>query len=43
MATFPGKRWGVPALCPEEMRGLFERVGFEREPLTQFQMALEWQ
>jgi len=43
MAAFPGKRWGVPALCPEEMMGLFERVGFEREPLTQFQMALEWQ
>jgi ribosomal protein S18 acetylase RimI-like enzyme len=43
MASFPGKRWGVPALCPEEMGGLFEKVGFEQETLAQFQMALEWQ
>lgn len=43
MASFPGKRWGVPALCPEEMGGLFEKAGFEQETLAQFQMALEWQ
>jgi GNAT superfamily N-acetyltransferase len=34
------KTWHVPAIFPEEFSGLFEQVGFEREPLTQWQMRL---
>jgi GNAT superfamily N-acetyltransferase len=42
MACTPGKTWRVPPFCPEEMGGLFERVGFERGSLAQVQMRLEW-
>jgi ribosomal protein S18 acetylase RimI-like enzyme len=42
MARFPGKKWSVPALCPEEMGGFFEKLGLERGDLSQLQMALEW-
>jgi len=42
IAEHPGKEWSVPALCPEEMGGLFERVGFARGPLTQLHMVREW-
>jgi N-acetylglutamate synthase-like GNAT family acetyltransferase len=41
MAQYPGKTWIVPALCPAEIGGVFEKVGFEREDLSQLQMALE--
>jgi ribosomal protein S18 acetylase RimI-like enzyme len=41
MATYPGKTWHVPALCPQEFGPLFEGLGFEREPLAQLQMALD--
>lgn len=38
MFQFPGKKWGVAAVCPEEIGGLFERMGFARESLSQLQM-----
>jgi ribosomal protein S18 acetylase RimI-like enzyme len=38
---YPGKTWRVPPLCPEEMGGLFERVGFARDSLSQLQMRVE--
>jgi hypothetical protein len=41
MGNHPNKRWIVPTLCPEEMGGLFERVGFERGELSQLQMVTE--
>jgi ribosomal protein S18 acetylase RimI-like enzyme len=42
VAAHPGKTWRVPALCPEEIGGLFEGAGFVRESLAQLQMVLEW-
>jgi GNAT superfamily N-acetyltransferase/predicted GNAT family acetyltransferase len=41
MSNHPDKRWIVPPLCPEEIGGLFERVGFERGELSQLQMVAE--
>lgn len=41
-AKYRGKAWSVPALCPEEMGGLFERAGFKRGELSQFHMVNEW-
>jgi ribosomal protein S18 acetylase RimI-like enzyme len=38
MAFHPQKVWRVPALCPEEIGGLFEKAGFERGSLSQLQM-----
>ena len=38
--TYRGKTWHVPALCPEEFGAVFERVGFEKEKLSQWQMKL---
>jgi ribosomal protein S18 acetylase RimI-like enzyme len=38
MSQFPGKKWNVAAVCPEEIGGLFERMGFARESLSQLQM-----
>jgi hypothetical protein len=40
-SRFPNKTWHVPALCPEQMGGLFEKIGMIREELSQFQMALK--
>ncbi|MDY7075408.1 MAG: GNAT family N-acetyltransferase [Chloroflexota bacterium] len=40
-AEHPGKTWIVPALCPAEIGGVFEKVGFEKEDLSQLQMTLE--
>jgi ribosomal protein S18 acetylase RimI-like enzyme len=41
MAEYPGKTWVVPPLWPEEFAaGLFEKLGFVRESLTQLQMIL---
>jgi ribosomal protein S18 acetylase RimI-like enzyme len=34
------KTWHVPALCPEEFGRVFERAGFEKEKLSQWQMKL---
>ncbi|MBC8496961.1 MAG: GNAT family N-acetyltransferase [Anaerolineales bacterium] len=39
-ARFPNKTWRVPAIFPEEFGGLFERVGFEKEELSQVQMVI---
>jgi len=41
MARFPDRAWEVPALCPEEAGGVFERMGFRRGELSQHQMVLE--
>lgn len=40
MAHHPGKTWHVPAILPEELGTVFERAGFEREELSQWQMKL---
>lgn len=41
MAHFPGRTWRVPITWPHELApGLFQRLGFEREALSQFQMRL---
>lgn len=39
-ATFPAKKWLVPAICPEEHGGFFERHGFTRQALNQLQMRV---
>jgi hypothetical protein len=40
IASHPGKTWHVPAIFPEEFGKIFERAGFKREELTQWQMKL---
>ena len=41
-SQFPQKTWAVPVIYPEEIApGLFEGLGFQREKLSQFQMALK--
>jgi hypothetical protein len=40
IAHYPGHTWHVPAIYPEEMGGIFEQAGFEREELSQWQMRL---
>jgi len=40
MATHADKTWHVPALFPEELAKVFERAGFERENLSQWQMKV---
>ena len=40
IAQYPGHTWHVPAIFPEEMDGVFQRAGFEREELSQWQMNL---
>lgn len=34
------KTWHIPAVMPEEFGGIFERAGFQREELSQWQMRL---
>ena len=41
MAQYAGKTWHVPALFPEELGVVFERAGFEKEKLSQWQMKLK--
>ena len=36
-----GKTWHIPAIFPEEFEKLFERAGFHREEISQWQMRLE--
>lgn len=43
MAHHTGKIWHVPAIWPEEFGILFERAGFQREKLSQWQMRLNLQ
>jgi GNAT superfamily N-acetyltransferase len=40
-SRFPNKAWHVPALCPQEAGGLFEKMGMTKEGLSQFQMVLK--
>jgi ribosomal protein S18 acetylase RimI-like enzyme len=40
LATWTGKTWHIPALCPEEFGRVFEQAGFEKETLSQWQMKL---
>lgn len=40
MAQHAGKTWHVPAIFPEELGKVFERSGFEKEKLSQWQMRL---
>lgn len=40
IANHAGRSWHVPALFPEELGKVFERAGFEREELSQWQMRL---
>ena len=39
-ALHAGKTWHVPAVFPEELGTVFERAGFEKEELSQWQMKL---
>jgi ribosomal protein S18 acetylase RimI-like enzyme len=39
-ARFPNKVWHVSPIYPEEMAGLFEQAGMQREELSQWQMSL---
>lgn len=39
-ALHAGKTWHVPAIFPEELGTVFERAGFEKEELSQWQMKL---
>jgi len=43
LAHHSGKEWSVPALCPEEIASVFEKVGFVRGELSQLQMVTEWE
>ncbi len=38
MQKHPSEKWFVPGLCPEELGGLFEKLGFTRDELSQLQM-----
>ena len=40
MAHHAGRIWHVPAIWPEEFGVIFERAGFQREDLSQWQMRL---
>jgi ribosomal protein S18 acetylase RimI-like enzyme len=40
IANHAAKTWHVPALLPEELGKVFERAGFARENLSQWQMRL---
>lgn len=40
IASHRGKTWHVPAIFPEEFGKVFERAGFEKEELSQWQMKL---
>lgn len=41
IAAYPGKTWHVPALLPEELGKVYERAGFMKEELSQWQMKLK--
>jgi ribosomal protein S18 acetylase RimI-like enzyme len=40
-ARFPNKTWHVPAIYPEEICGVFDEVGMQREEISQWQMSLK--
>ncbi len=39
IARHPDKQWQVSAIWPEELGGLFEKIGLRRQALTQWQMT----
>ena len=39
-AKHVGKTWRVPAILPEELGQTYEKAGFEKEHLSQWQMGL---
>ena len=39
-AKHTGKTWHVPAILPEELGKVYEKAGFEKEKLSQWQMKL---
>ena len=39
-AKHTGKTWHVPAILPEELGNVYEKAGFEKEKLSQWQMSL---
>jgi GNAT superfamily N-acetyltransferase len=39
-AKHTGKTWHVPAILPEELGRVYEKAGFEKEKLSQWQMKL---
>jgi GNAT superfamily N-acetyltransferase len=41
MANYPGRIWHVSAIWPEEFGIIFERAGFQRQEISQWQMKLE--
>jgi ribosomal protein S18 acetylase RimI-like enzyme len=41
LASYPGKNWHVPAFLPEEVGTIFQRAGFQRDVLSQWQMSLD--
>lgn len=41
IANLTHKTWHVPAILPEELGLVFQRAGFEREELSQWQMKLQ--
>jgi GNAT superfamily N-acetyltransferase len=40
MAKYPHKTWHVSAILPEELGYIYERLGFQKESLSQWQMKL---
>ena len=40
-AKHPGKIWHVPAILPEELGQVYEKAGFEKEKLSQWQMKID--
>ena len=38
LARYPNANWMIPALCPEEFKGFFERADFSLDKISQFQM-----
>ena len=40
IARHPDRSWRVPAIWPEPLGGLFEKVGLKRSTLTQWHMAI---
>jgi hypothetical protein len=43
IANHGGQNWHVPAIFPEGFGKIFERAGFEREEISQWQMRLDLQ
>jgi len=40
LARYPDRQWAIPALCPEEVGGFFEKAGFTPDSLSQLQMSI---